>query len=92
MSYRLIVLPEAERDIWRHTIAGNKQLLRKIETFLVEITEHPRTGTGKPERMRHEEGEVWSRRIDDRHRLTYRIVEDRLVVIAVSAYGHYGDR
>jgi len=36
--------------------------------------------------------EFWSRRIDDKHRLVYKIAEDELTVIAISAYGHYDDK
>jgi toxin YoeB len=64
----------------------------KIDKLLAELALHPRGGTGKPERLRHMEGEVWSRRIDRRHRLRYEIFEDTLVVVAISAYGHYGDK
>ncbi len=67
-------------------------LQKKVDTFLVELARHPRTGTGQPEPMRHLEGDKWSRRIDRKHRLIYEIFEHKLVVVAISAYGHYGDK
>jgi toxin YoeB len=92
MSYTVIVSTEAQKHIQEHVRYGRKQLLKKIDSFLAEISEHPRTGTGKPEQLRYQEGEVWSRRIDDKHRFIYQIIENELIVIAVSAAGHYGDK
>lgn len=78
-------------DIERHKRAGNKNLLAKIDTLLDELEEHPRTGTGKPERLKNYTREIWFRRIDQKHRLVYEIQEHELVVVAVAAYGHYDE-
>ncbi|MCL1943385.1 MAG: Txe/YoeB family addiction module toxin [Candidatus Azobacteroides sp.] len=75
-----------------HKKAGNKILVKKIETLIAEIREHPRTGMGKPEQLRYFSEEIWSRHIDAKHRLIYEIVEDELIIIAISAYGHYDDK
>jgi toxin YoeB len=90
--YEVEVSPEAFNDIEKHLRTGNKPLVAKIDTLLTELAMHPRIGTGQPERMRYKRGEVWSRRIDRKHRLRYEIFEDKLVVVAISAYGHYDDK
>ncbi len=92
VSYEVIIPPEAQRHILLHLKSGQKGLLKKIDILLAEIAEHPHMGTGKPEQLRHKQGEYWSRRIDDKHRLVYEIVEQRLVVIIVSSLGHYTDK
>lgn len=92
MIYKVVVSDKARQGIERHNRAGNKRLVSKIDTFLEELALHPRSGTGQPERMRHVEGERWSRHIDHKHRLLYSIEDDKLIVIAISAYGHYGDK
>jgi len=38
------------------------------------------------------EANMWSRRIDQKHRLVYQINETELIVVAISAYGHYADK
>lgn len=68
------------------------QAFKKVRKLLLEIQEHPRTGTGKPEQLKGFSEEVWSRRIDKKHRLVYKIVEDKVIIIVLSAYGHYDDR
>lgn len=92
MSYQVIVSPEAQQHIKLHEKAGNVALVRKIITFLEELKQHPRTGTGKPEPMRYHEAETWSRRIDHKHRLVYEIHDHKLIIIALSAHGHYSDK
>ena len=62
-------------------------MLNKILTLLDELTEHPFTGTGKPEQLKHDFSGYWSRRINKEHRLIYSVLED--VVYINSAFGHY---
>ena len=45
-----------------------------------------------PERLKHYEGEVWSRRINKKDRLIYEIFDSEVVVFVVSALGHYNDK
>ncbi|MFR9501002.1 MAG: Txe/YoeB family addiction module toxin [Rikenellaceae bacterium] len=60
----------------RHAKSGNKNIIRKIESLLNELSEHPRSGTGKPEQLKGFEVETWSRRLDNRHRLIYEINDE----------------
>jgi toxin YoeB len=90
--YKVVITDKAQKEIDKHLRVGSKQLVEKIDTLLTELALHPRKGTGRPERMRHEREERWSRRIDHKHRLLYRIEDDKLIVTAISAYGHYGDK
>ncbi|MEY4902697.1 MAG: hypothetical protein RLZZ292_512 [Bacteroidota bacterium] len=53
----------------------------------------PRTGIGKPERLRHQDGEdVWSRRINEKDSLIYSVLEDDSMLLVQSVIGHYGDK
>ena len=65
------------------------QKLKKLEE---ELKEHPRTGTGKPEQLRGDRVGQWSRHITKKHRLVYEIHDDEVVVIVLTAYGHYDDK
>ncbi len=93
MSYRIAISNVAQEGIDKHNKAGNKKLVVKIFKLLVEVAEHPRSETGQIEQLRgYDNREIWSRRIDQRHRLVYEIKESELIVIAISAYGHYDDK
>jgi len=58
------------------------RLLKKIIQLLENIQQTPYQGLGKPELLKHELQGHWSRRIDEEHRLVYRIEEDAIVIIA----------
>lgn len=64
---------------------------RKLQKLLVELQEHPYTGTGKPEVLKGFRG-MWSRRIDKKNRLRYMVNETTVIVFVVSALGHYEDK
>lgn len=92
MIYSVEISFNATENIERHIKAGNKKLVNKIVAMIEELKLNPRSGTGKPEQLKGYVAERWSRRIDIKHRLVYEIHEEELLVIAISAYGHYGDR
>ena len=59
---------------------------------MIELQEHPKTGTGKPEPLAEDRIGQWSRRISLKHRLIYEIEETVVKVDGLSAYGHYDDK
>jgi len=87
MVYHLEFSKQADNDITFHKKSGNKAVLKKLLVLLEELTEHPFTGSGKPEQLKYELTGFWSRRINREHRLVYKVVEDRILIH--SAKGHY---
>ena len=63
--------------------------IKKPSKLLEEIQEHPRTGTGQVEQLKGYDGDVYSRRITHEHRLVYRIYDEVIEVLVLSAFGHY---
>lgn len=51
----------------------DKKLYAKIIRLIKDIQRSPFTGLGKPEPLRHELKGYWSRRINDEHRLVYKV-------------------
>ena len=92
MKYTLRLTPEAVKDIKRHKKSGDKKLLEKIKVLLEELRDHPRTGTGQPEKLKYDLEGFYSRRINRKHRLVYEIKDEVVVVVVLSAYSHYGDK
>ena len=66
--------------------------LKKLAKLLAELREHPRTGTGQVEQLKHFENETWSRRINREHRLVYEIHDDKVLVLVIASFGHYDDK
>lgn len=92
MSYTIVYTEDAELDIIKLRKSGDKQAIKKLNVLIDELREHPEVGTGKPERLKYQKGNKWSRRITDRHRLIYEILEQTVAVEIVQAYGHYDDK
>mgnify|MGYP002629430678 CR=1 FL=1 len=86
MIYAPELTDEAISDIAKHKKAGDKKVLLNIDKLLNELREHPTKGTGKPEKLKHYEIATWYRRITDKHKLIYRI-EDEKVIVIVLAFG-----
>ena len=67
--------------------AGNQNLAFKIFELITDIQENPFTGLGKPEALKGNFSGYWSRRINDEHRLIYRVTND--LIIIYTCFGHY---
>jgi len=65
----------------------DKKTVQKINELIKDIKRNQFDGIGKPEPLKHELAGFWSRRINDEHRLVYR-VEDTMIQIASCRY-HY---
>jgi toxin YoeB len=92
MSYAIELTNQAFEDIEKHKKSGDKKVLLKIDKLLNELREHPTTGTGKPEKLKHYTIATWSRRISDKHRMIYRIEDEKITVLVLSFWGHYEDK
>ncbi len=91
MAYSLKFRKQALEDL--ASLATNeKKAFAKAQILITELTEHPRTGTGKPEPLSGDRVGQWSRRINKKHRLIYEIHDNEVVVVVISAYGHYDDK
>lgn len=59
----------------------DKKKLKRINALIGDIQRSPFEGLGKPESLKHQLSGMWSRRIDDEHRLVYAILDDEIVVV-----------
>ncbi len=64
---------------------------KKLCSIIVELQEHPFTGTGHPELLKHLSG-VWSRKLDKKNRVCYTVNGYTITVFVISVLGHYGDK
>ena len=69
---------------WQKT---DKTILKRINALTKDITREPFEGIGKPEPLKHALSGYWSRRINDEHRIVYKI-QDNSLFIAQLRY-HY---
>ena len=83
-------MPAAERLAWTpaawedylHWQGQDRKQLRRINQLIQACLRDPFLGIGKPELLRENLSGCWSRRIDDEHRLVYRLDGTTLVILA----------
>ncbi|HEX6834213.1 MAG TPA: Txe/YoeB family addiction module toxin [Rudaea sp.] len=89
MARRLAFDPVA----WEHYVYWqglDRKIHERINVLIRECRRDPFRGIGKPEPLKGELSGWWSRRIDDTHRLVYRVKDGDLEII--SCRYHYGAR
>lgn len=68
-------------------LVQDKKIAQKIFTLIEECLKSPFAGIGKPEPLKQNYAGYWSRRIDQEHRLIYKVLENKIII--VSCKGHY---
>ena len=60
----------------------DKRLVKKINILIKDIKRNGNEGIGKPEPLQHELSGYWSRRIDDKNRLVYKVSDNQITIVA----------
>lgn len=88
MSRNIVFIPDAwDAYLYWHT--QDKKTLKRINLLIQSAVRTPFEGIGKPEPLKENLTGYWSRRIDERHRLVYRVTEAEFIIIACRF--HYDD-
>ena len=66
---------------------GNHKLVFKIFELITSIQSESFKGIGKPEPLKNDYQDLWSRRINDENRLIYKVFDNEIEII--SCFGHY---
>ena len=64
----------------------DKQKLKRINELIKDIARNPFSGIGKPEPLKFKYAGFWSRRIDEEHRIIYRVVDDEIQIAKCRFY------
>jgi toxin YoeB len=76
---KLIFAEQAWED-YLHWQKNDAKLLERINTLIREIKRQPFAGIGKPEPLKHALAGYWSRRINDEHRIVYKMADGSLMI------------
>lgn len=76
---KLVFSEEAWEDYlyWQKT---DKKLLERIHSLIKDISRSPFKGIGKPEPLKHALAGYWSRRINDEHRIVYKVADGSMLI------------
>jgi len=86
MNRELIFTEQGWEDFCYWQLQERKTVKRLIR-LLNDVKRNPYEGIGKPEALKHEYQDWWICRIDDEHRLIYRLKDDAIQV--ASCRFHY---
>lgn len=84
-----IVWDEEAWEDYLYWQTQDKKTLKRINNLIKDIDRNQYQGIGKPEPLKKDLSGLWSRRIDDKNRLVYRI-KNEIIEIA-QCKGHYKD-
>jgi toxin YoeB len=85
--------PQFSENAWEDYLywqTQDRKTLKRIHELIKDISRNGNTGLGKPEALAENLAGFWSRRIDGKNRLIYRITGDVIEIHACRT--HYGDR
>ena len=73
--------PAAFQDLawW---IEKDRKVALRIIKLIEAVQRDPFEGIGKPEPLKHQLSNCWSRRIDDEHRLVYQVLNEKIKILA----------
>ena len=77
-------------DDYLYWQANDKKTLKKVNELIKDSERNGYSGIGKPEPLKGDLSDFWSKHIDDKNRFVYRIVDGVLEIL--SCKGHYSDR
>jgi toxin YoeB len=73
-----IIFSEQAWDDYLYWQKTDKKMLNRINQLIKEIQRQPFEGKGKPEPLKYHLSEYWSRRINDEHRIVYKVEDNAL--------------
>ncbi len=62
---------------WQQT---DKKILNRVNELILDIQRNKYKGIGKPEPLKHSLAGYWSRRINNEHRLVYKLEKDSIMI------------
>ncbi|MBR5580313.1 MAG: Txe/YoeB family addiction module toxin [Treponema sp.] len=70
------------------SLQSNKKLLKRVNEILKDIDRNGYKGIGKPEPLKGDFSGYWSRRIDDYHRIVYKIQDGEMYIAYCGTHYH----
>ena len=64
-------------------------MIIRINRLIKDIQREPYTGIGKPEPLKHSLAGYWSRRINDEHRIVYKVDGDQIFIAQLRYHYEY---
>lgn len=89
MPKNLVFLPEAWEDL-NYWLDQDRKTVKCIRLIIQDIERNGFTGIGKPEPLKGNLSGWWSRRIDDKDGIVYRITDEQIEI--AQCRSHYNEK
>lgn len=83
---RLIAFHQEAFERFGNWARTDKKLFERLNRLIGETAKNPFDGTGKPEPLKADLKGYWSRRINDEHRLVYKVSDAQVIIVACKYY------
>ena len=81
-----IVFNERAWEEYIYWVSENRNIVKKINELIKDIIKNPYGGIGKPEKLKYDKKDLYSRRINLEHRLVYHIENEKLIITSCKYY------
>lgn len=75
-----IVFAEHAWEDYLYWQKKDRRMVQRINSLIRDIQRSPFDGVGKPEALKHALSGWWSRRINDEHRIVYKVEGDAILI------------
>lgn len=69
-------------DEYKEWIFSDRKIALRIGDLIRDIIRDPFNGIGKPEALKFQFSGCWSRRIDNEHRLIYKVTDTSIIIFS----------
>lgn len=77
-----IIFSSLAWEDYQYWVKHDKKMLERLNKLIKESLRNPFEGIGKPEPLKSNLQGLWSRRINDEHRLIYEYADGNLSIVA----------
>jgi len=79
---RVIAFHQEAFEHYSQWAKTDKKLFERLQKLISETAKNPFDGIGKPEPLKANLKGYWSRRINDEHRLVYKVTDEQIIIAA----------
>jgi toxin YoeB len=76
-----VLFTKSAWEEYLHWQENDKKINKRINQLIKDIMRNSSDGLGKPEPLKFSLSGYWSRRINDEHRLVYKVENDQIYII-----------
>ena len=78
---RIIAFHREAFEQYNEWAKTEKKLFTRLERLIIETSKSPFDGIGKPEPLKADLKGYWSRRINEEHRLVYKVTDEQIIIV-----------